>query len=231
MAQRFVHKGLSVWQHPHGTVFSSTAMREQLRALQRGYWDLVETPDGLRSWQAAHKIPIQDAQQGIEALRSDLAQLNVLFITLGSAYTYYHKPSEIWAANCHKIDQRTFAKHLLSPEEIHSDLSEIRSALHALNPSIRVVWTLSPVRHLRDGIMENTRSKAHCLTALHRHLETSTDSYFPAYEIATEQLRDHRYFAADLAHLNTEAVDFIFDRLCQAWGSDALRKRLSTSNG
>ena len=226
MALRFQQRGLSVWQHPHGTVFSSTAMREQLRALQRGHWDLVDTPDGLRSWQAAHKIIIQEERQDIERLRSDIASLDLLFITLGSAFTYYHNPSQIWAANCHKIDQRSFTKHLLSPEEIAQDLVEIRSHLHQLNPHLSVVWTLSPVRHLRDGISENARSKAHCLTALHKHLESSSDLYFPSYEIATEELRDHRHFAADLAHLNTEAVDYIFQRLCQSWGTEALNAKL-----
>jgi len=79
---------------------------------------------------------------------------------------------------------------------------------------------------LRDGILENARSKAHCLTALHQHLESSSDPYFPSYEIATEELRDHRHFAADLAHLNTEAVDYIFQRLCNSWGTGALLSRL-----
>jgi hypothetical protein len=202
-------------------------MREQLRALRRGHWDLVETPDGCRSWQAAHKIPIHDEQQDIQELRTQLGRLDLLFITLGSAYTYYHKPSEIWAANCHKIDQRSFTKHLLSPDEIAADLLEIRSHLQSLNPSLKVIWTLSPVRHLRDGIVENARSKAHCLTALHRHIESSSDMYFPSYEIATEELRDHRHFAADMAHLNAEAVDYIFHRLCQAWGTEALMALLS----
>ena len=226
MALRFQQRDLPVWQHPHGTVFSSTAMREQLRALQRGYWDLVETPDGIRSWQAAHKIILQDEHQDIELLRSEIASLDLLFITLGSAFTYYHNPSQIWAANCHKIDQHSFTKHLLSPEEIAQDLKEIRSHLQALNPRLTVVWTLSPVRHLRDGITENARSKAHCLTALHKHLESSSDWYFPSYEIATEELRDHRHFAADLAHLNAEAVDYIFQRLCQSWGTETLLSRL-----
>lgn len=201
-------------------------MREQLRALQRGHWDLVQTPDGCRSWQAAHKILIQNEHQDIQALRSQLGQLDVLFITLGSAYTYYHHPSKIWAANCHKIDQRSFKKHLLSPDEIWQDLQEVRSHLQQLNPSLKVIWTLSPVRHLRDGILENSRSKAHCLTALHQHVEASTDGYFPSYEIATEELRDHRHFAADMAHLNPEAVDYIFHRLCQTWGTEALKSRL-----
>jgi len=218
MAQRFENLEVPVWLHPWGTVFSPRAMREQIRALLTDAWSPCPCESQSCIWEAAHKTQALKHGPTTNLIQDQIKELDCLFITLGSAFAYRHLPSNRWVANCHKIPQSQFEKHLFDPQSIAQDLVEIREGLHALNPQLKVVWTLSPVRHLRDGLLENSRSKAQLLSAIHHQVDNSQDRYFPSYEIAVEQLRDHRFFAEDLAHLNPWAIDFIFDRLCETWG-------------
>jgi hypothetical protein len=117
-------------------------------------------------------------------------------------------------ANCHQQPQSLFEKELTGAEEMHSIWDSAIKELKTSNPGIHIVFTVSPVRYIRDGLMENSRSKAE-LFRLIPMLESDSIHYFPAYELVNDVLRDYRYFEADGVHPSNEATEFVWDFLKQ----------------
>ena len=116
-------------------------------------------------------------------------------------------------ANCHRAPAQLFHKHLLSIAEIITALDNCLHQLFYFNKKIKILFTISPVRHLRDGLVENNRSKARLIEAVH-HLVSKFDRlwYFPAYELVIDVLRDYRFYDIDLAHPNYQATEFVFEK-------------------
>ncbi|MBS1535811.1 MAG: GSCFA domain-containing protein [Bacteroidetes bacterium] len=150
----------------------------------------------------------------LEQFHQDLQKATHFIITLGTAWVYRHLASQQIVANCHKVPQSEFQKELLSIAQIQQSLAKITSKVRSLNPNIHFIFTISPVRHLKDGFVQNQQSKAHLISALHDFLQTdaATSSYFPAYEIMTDELRDYRFYADDLLHLNALAIEYIWQK-------------------
>ena len=123
-------------------------------------------------------------------------------------------------ANCHKVPQKEFSKELLSPEIIKQSLQNILSMLDEANPDIDIIFTISPVRHIKDGFTQNQWSKANLISALHEVLTTppmgAGGLYFPSYEIMMDELRDYRFYAPDMIHPNTIAIDYIWERFTES---------------
>ena len=141
------------------------------------------------------------------------------FITLGTSWVYRNVASEQIVANCHKVPQNEFSKELLSIAAIEESLANILTLLPAINPNCSVVFTISPVRHIKDGFLENTLSKAHLIAALQSILKSESGllnaEYFPSYEIMMDELRDYRFYADDLLHPSKMAVDYIWERFSE----------------
>ncbi|GFD81463.1 hypothetical protein KUL118_43250 [Tenacibaculum sp. KUL118] len=141
-----------------------------------------------------------------------------LIITLGTAWVYREISSDNFVANCHKVPQKKFLKELLSVHEISESLEAINSLVKSVNKNISVIYTLSPVRHLKDGFTENQRSKAHLLSAIHEVVEPrNAIYYFPSYEIMMDELRDYRFYNEDMIHPNKTAVNYIWEKFKQVW--------------
>lgn len=162
---------------------------------------------------------------GLEKTRASLQSATHLLITLGTAWVYRHLESGEVVANCHKIPQKAFQKELLSIEQILQSLQTILHRVRSVNPDVKIIFTVSPVRHLKDGFVENQLSKAHLIAALHRSINFpdfsqnvkneegwEEPSYFPAYEIVMDELRDYRFYAEDMLHPNQIAIDYIWER-------------------
>ena len=148
--------------------------------------------------------------------KTHLQNCNVAVLTPGTSVAYRHLLTGEIVANCHKIPGSSFDKLMLSEEQTIQSLMSSYKWLKQLNPEIRIVLTLSPVKHLRDGISENALSKARLLSSIHSFLKIQEDvAYFPAFEIMTEELRDHRYYSEDLAHPGKWAVKYIFYRFVE----------------
>lgn len=163
-------------------------------------------------------------------LRKALKNSGVVFITLGTSWIYYHKELETYVANCHKLPQKLFEKRILSFEQSCDYLKNIQNLLKAWNPGIRVVFTVSPVKHIKDGITENALSKALLLGSVRQELRADFSHYFPSYELLTEDLRDYRYYKKDLVHPNDVAVDYIWEKFSAAFFTGttmALNKRIA----
>jgi len=141
-----------------------------------------------------------------------------IFITLGSAWAYRHIASDTIVGNCHKVPNKKFLKELMSVEEVSDSCLAINTLLKAFNPSLTIVYNLSPIRHLRDGFVDNARSKAHLLAGIHNQVDKYKDIlYFPSYEILMDDLRDYRFYADDLLHPNKMAISYIWEQFKQVW--------------
>ena len=135
-----------------------------------------------------------------------------LVITFGSAIIYRMKGNGEVVANCHKVPQKEFDKEILKTEKIIGGFEEVRPSLSALNPELRIVLTVSPVRHVKDGLQDNSYSKS-ILRVCCQELASAYPnvSYFPSYEIMIDDLRDYRYYGHDLIHPNELAESYIWD--------------------
>jgi hypothetical protein len=144
-----------------------------------------------------------------------------LFVTFGTAWAYRLKENGKSVANCHHYPSDAFERFRSTPDEIHEKWTVTVNRLRQLNPDIRIVFSVSPIRHLRDGAHQNQLAKATLLLAteqLNRSL--SATAYFPAYEIMTDDLRDYRFYDEDMIHPNASAIKYIWQHLCNAYLSE-----------
>ncbi|MFN3952308.1 MAG: GSCFA domain-containing protein [Thermaurantimonas sp.] len=140
-----------------------------------------------------------------------VASARLIAITLGTAFTYRLKHEGMHVANCHKMPAILFEKRLLSVNEISNSLDSLVEAIRRINKDASIIFTVSPVKHLRDGVVDNSRSKAHLISAVHRTIDSTSDVwYYPAYEIVTDVLRNYEYYQEDMAHPTSKAVEVVF---------------------
>ncbi|MBT8244538.1 MAG: GSCFA domain-containing protein [Winogradskyella sp.] len=149
-----------------------------------------------------------------------LKEASHIIITLGTAWAYRYIETDSFVANCHKILQKKFLKELLSVEEVAQSLEAIVSLVKSLNPDVNFIFTVSPVRHIKDGFVENTQSKSHLISAIHEFLGSQSESnhsYFPSFEIVMDELRDYRFYNEDMLHPNQTAINYIWEKFVSVW--------------
>lgn len=143
----------------------------------------------------------------------ELRTLDLLVITWGTAWVYKYIPENIIVSNCHKIPSREFERSRLSVENIVREYLVLIERLREINPGLRILFTVSPIRHWKDGAHGNQLSKATLLLAIDRlREEIQHVYYFPAYEIVLDELRDYRFYAEDMLHVSGFTVDYIWER-------------------
>lgn len=149
----------------------------------------------------------------LESTKKQITKSSHIMITYGTAWIYRFNSSGEVVANCHKVPQREFAKELLSPTSIEQSIANTIMLIQKVNPDCKFIFTISPVRHIKDGFVENQRSKAHLITALHNSISHVAEAnYFPSYEIMMDELRDYRFYADDMLHPSQAAIDYIWER-------------------
>lgn len=228
-----------VRQNPHGIIFDPYSVASSLVSYidKRRYVaeDLVFFNELWHSWQHHSVFSGTDREEVLERINGSqsrahefLKEAKWLIITLGTSFSYrlsdpsfLHEQSgasigpsvSLPVANCHRAPARIFTKHLMSIEEIHAALDNCLHRLFHFNPGIQVVFTVSPVRHTRDGVVENNRSKARLIESVH-HLVNKFDRirYFPAYELVIDILRDYRFYDIDMVHPNYQATRFVLEQ-------------------
>ncbi len=169
----------------------------------------------------------RNINEAIQLGAAKLKSASYLFITLGTAYSYLLKSKQLAVANNHKAPGDWFEKRLLSIDEIVQTLQKSIHHVKTVNANIEVVFTVSPVKHVRDGIIENSRSKARLLESAHQLATLESNcSYFPAYELVNDILRDHRFYAPDLAHPNQQSIQFVFDFFCKTYFSNTTQQQM-----
>ena len=224
-----------VLQNPHGILFDPISVCKSIESYieNRQYTedDLFYYNEAWHSWQHHSRFSGIDKEKVLEKINQSqqtahtfLKQADWLMITLGSSFVYKLVEQQQPVANCHKMPAQTFVKHLSTIEETIVALDTVLYRLFQFNPELKVMFTISPVRHLRDGVVDNNRSKARLIEAVH-HLVNKFDRlhYFPAYEIVIDVLRDYRFFDTDLAHPNYAATQFVLEKFAESCCSESTR--------
>lgn len=230
----------SLWKalvNPCGTLFNPVSISNAiLSALEkRACSDYFLDGEVWKSWDFPSAFAGTDKEElegkSIEALsllNSYLHSSQAIIVTFGSAIVYClaAEPDRI-VANCHKFPANQFRRRMLSPEEIIQLWRDTIGCLREINPGIKVVFTVSPVRHIKEGFTENSLSKATLILAV-REICNEIDNcfYFPAFEIVNDDLRDYRFYTSDLVHPSEECVDYVWEKFRLSFLSDENQKIL-----
>jgi hypothetical protein len=225
-----------VLQNPNGILFDPASVAYSLVSYiqnkQYAKDDLFYLNEMWNSWQHHSVFSHTDAEQCLAGINRSQQQAHEflkhadwLIITLGSSFSYQlTEPGAARAgvANCHRAPGQWFRKHLMTIEEINSALDGCLHQLWQFNRNIKVIFTVSPVRHVRDGVIENNRSKARLVEVVH-HLVNKFDNiyYFPAYELVIDVLRDYRFYDVDMVHPNYAATEFVLEKFTQHFIDEA----------
>ena len=231
----------NVLQNPNGILFDPNSVAASLTSYIRNnqYNDktLFQTGEVWNSWSHHSRFSGTNKEEVIQKINASqqqahdfLKQADWLIITLGSSFHYRLKNDDAivkfpfatdGVANCHRAPVQWFQKYLLNIDDIISRLSNLINELFLFNSNLKIIFTVSPVRHIRDGVVENNQSKARLLESVH-HLINKFDKlfYFPSYELVIDILRDYRFYSEDMVHPNYMATDFVLDHFIKTYMSD-----------
>jgi len=213
----------SVLNNPFGTVFNPLTISKILDSALEGKAanPLLYLQNSDKIWlhhdfHSSQWAPSRDELESkltskLSSFRKFLENTDVLVITLGTAYAYRHKVTNLPVGNCHKVPADRFVKELLHPDQITIPFESIINKLRSFRKDLQIILTVSPVRHTRDTLQLNQVSKSTLRLVSHRLSEKFRQiEYFPSYEIMLDELRDYRFYEEDLIHPNKIAEDYIF---------------------
>ena len=237
IGEKFQYYKFRSLQNPLGILFHPFAMENFLqRVVQQEEFtakDVFQHQEIYSCFEAHSKMNALTAEEILENLNNSIQQsrkflmeASHIILTFGTAWIYKFLETDKYVANCHKVPQREFQKELISAEKLQQSIDRIVALIRQLNPEISIIFTVSPVRHEKDGLVENSRSKAHLLNAVHQVVEkfSSKMAYFPSYELMMDELRDYRFYADDLLHPSKIAVQYIWEKFVETWvSSESLR--------
>lgn len=177
-----------------------------------GHWHCFEAHSLLFGQSKSEYLSLLN--QRLQDLESYIKNASHIILTYGTAWVYRHLERDLVVANCHKVPQKKFSKELLSVEEVTTTTRGICDLITSVNPKAQCIATVSPVRHLKDGFVQNARSKAHLLAGLHA---VDGLQYFPAFELLMDELREYRFYEKDMIHPNETAIGVVWDRFTYVW--------------
>jgi hypothetical protein len=216
-----------VLQNPNGILFDPLSVAQSLISyLEPSIYrqeDLFFHNELWQSWKhhgyfsdTNEKIALDKINKSQRDAHIFLQKADWLIITLGSAFVYVLNEQNQNVANCHRAPANWFTKKLLPIEEMLAALDETLHRVLDFNPKLQIVFTISPVRHIRDGVIENNRSKARLLEVAHQLVNKFNRTiYFPAYELVIDVLRDYRFYDKDLVHPNYMATNFVLEKFME----------------
>ncbi|HVG41383.1 MAG TPA: GSCFA domain-containing protein [Chitinophagaceae bacterium] len=223
----------NVLQNPNGILFDPTSVCSSLlfyiENKEYKEKDLFKLNELWNSWQhhsrfsGTDKIDVLKKINESQAIAHQfLKEAHWLIITLGSSFSYRLVNENLKPVdNCHRAPAQKFQKYLIPINSIIDDLNNTLQQLLAFNKKLSVIFTISPVRHIRDGVVDNNRSKARLIEAVHQTITAFDNaSYFPAYEIVIDVLRDYRFYDIDLVHPNYPATEFVLEKFLHAYTSN-----------
>lgn len=216
--------------NPYGVLYNphsiSAALREMLSGKEYAQEDLFRYRGLWHSAMHHGMFSAEKAEDVLEGINQCLKNArgvlkngpDCLLITFGTAWVYEEKATGRVVGNCHKLPEREFVRRKLSVEEIVSDYTSLLSEMWMGNPNLKILFTVSPIRHVRDGMHANQLSKATLLLAIDALQKTFVENvfYFPAYELLLDELRDYRFYAEDMVHPSEVAVRYIWERFSRA---------------
>ncbi len=233
MGNKLIDHKFDVLQNPNGILFNPVSIANAIDsyAATKKYTedDLFYHNELWSSWQHHSRFSGIEKTMVLEKINASqtsaaasLQNADWLMVTLGSAFVYEndHSASGFFndkvVANCHKIPTDKFTRRLLALHEVEQALQRILSRAKEVNPGMKVMFTISPVRHLREGFIENNRSKATLIQAVHNMVDNTAVHYFPAYELIIDDLRDYRFYAEDMVHPNYSATNYVWEKFVKS---------------
>ena len=237
MGERLVDAKFRCDVNPYGVLYNplsiSAALREVMDGRSYGQRDLFffrecwHSPMHHGDFSSAdHEATLRRINERIGRAHEEIFGLDCLLLTFGTAWVYEQQDTGRIVGNCHKQPERFFLRRRLSVEEVVSDYTSLLCRLLAQNSRLKVLFTVSPIRHVRDGLHANQLSKATLLLAIDRLQEAFPENvfYFPAYELLMDELRDYRFYAEDLVHPSEVAVRYVWERFSAAcFSADTLQ--------
>ena len=225
MGDKLLYYKFQTQVNPFGIIFNPFSIEKLIErvVLQRYFtkddifffnerWHCYEVHSELSDADA--EVVLSKLNRILSDTQKQLQQATHIIITYGTSWVYRHIETNGIVANCHKVPQKQFSKELLSIDSIQKSIQNTVSLIATLNPKCNFIFTVSPVRHLKDGFVENQVSKAHLIAAIYATTNTKqqTLNYFPSYEIMMDELRDYRFYADDMMHPSSMAIDYIWER-------------------
>lgn len=221
IGRRLQNQLFDVSVNPSGILFNPESIADTIAdALDEKRFTTDELFEVDGTWRTLRRhsrfsLPDRDAtlellNSSIDTTRSRLLSADLLIVTLGSAIVHRHIPSGKVAANCHKQPSQLFSVEKLRADDIVARWQSLLSVLLKLNPGLKVVFTVSPVRHIGYGLQRDRLSKSTLIVAVNELLGERVN-YFPSYEIIVDDLRDYRWYAEDMVHPSSQAVDYVYD--------------------
>ncbi|WP_312902697.1 GSCFA domain-containing protein [Chryseobacterium taichungense] len=233
MADLFHQGQLQALNNPFGTIFNPFSIANSVKRLHDAEFyheeELITFNDEFISLDHHTGFDTRYIHQTlakinakIEEGNSFLQETDWVIITYGTSFIYEFIPKQKLVANCHKIPQKFFEKRLLSHQEITDSICNTVINLNDIcKDNVQILFTVSPVRHTKDGMIENQLSKSKLITAVHETiLQFDNCHYLPVYEILMDDLRDYRFYKEDMIHPNSQAVNYIFEKFGNAYFSD-----------
>ncbi|MEO5942861.1 MAG: GSCFA domain-containing protein [Ferruginibacter sp.] len=248
MGDKLMQHKFSVLQNPNGILFNPVSVAEALENYiakkEITEAELFYLNEAYHSWQHHSRFSSPQKNNAAEIINKSttsaheyLKEADFLIITYGSAWVYAltdkanNKQNNIVAANNHKAPSDWFNRRLLSSAELENIIDKMFAALKEFNPSLNIIFTISPVRHLREGFVENNRSKAALINAVHNAVEKYENGfYFPAYELIIDDLRDYRFYAEDMVHPNYAATNYVWEKFVQTAIDESSQDLMKTIN-
>lgn len=233
IGKRLMENKLPVLVNPFGTLYNPASIFRLLHDAINAYMPQEETYISRHDIHFNYKFHSDFSAENREALEAQIEQALLstreflktadwIIITLGTAYAYERTDNGRIVANCHKMPSSYFNKRLLTPEEIQTRFEQVYLAMNAFNEKARFIFTVSPVRHIRDTLVQNSVSKASLRLAIEQILRHHPDKthYFPSYEIMMDDLRDYRFYKADMIHPTEVAEDYIWNQWVNTYMHD-----------
>jgi len=232
MANKFDYYKFQKFDNPFGILFHPLAIENvivnAINDKQYTEADIFFHNEQWHCYEAHSKLShaskeslLNELNSQIKATHNALLEASHIAITLGTAWAYRLIEADSFVANCHKVPQKKFLKELLPIDTIAESLEAIVTLTKSINPKVAILFTVSPVRHIKDGFVENTQSKSHLISAIHQVVEPRNNlHYFPSYEIMLDELRDYRFYKEDMLHPNNLAVNYIWNRFHEVWVSE-----------
>lgn len=171
---------------------------------------------------------LENINNTLQAANKITQKADIVFITLGTSWIYRQKSTDRVVSNCHKIPAKEFSHEYLEPAESYRILSEQLENLTSFNPNIKIILTISPIRHWKDGAIENMRSKAALIIAA-KELEKQFGNiyYFPVYELFMDEMRDYRYYASDMLHPSEFALEYVWEKFVHTFFTSETQQQIS----
>jgi len=233
MSELFQQGQLQTLNNPFGTLFNPFSINNSIKRLHDSEFyheeELITFNDEFISLDHHSSFDTRFIHQTLEKINKKIVEgnqflqdSNWVIITYGTSFIYEFEPKKKLVANCHKIPQKFFEKRLLTHHELTDSIYDtILNLKDICRDNLQILFTVSPVRHTKDGMIENQLSKSKLITAIHEVIsEIENCHYLPVYEILMDDLRDYRFYKEDMIHPNSQAVNYIFEKFGNAYFSE-----------